>query len=86
MDGDEEVAAVLDEATALVHQDPAAARRLAVSVLPRTTSAFLLARADYVHAQVLAIEGSLETALSLVTRARDGFRSAGAAFEVRIPA
>ncbi|MCZ2836559.1 CHAT domain-containing protein [Modestobacter sp. VKM Ac-2985] len=81
MDGDEEVAAVLDEATTLVHQDPVAARRLAVSVLPRTTSAFLLARADYVQAQVHAIEGSLDTALGLVTRARDGFRSAGAAFE-----
>ncbi|MDP9429347.1 MAG: CHAT domain-containing protein [Actinomycetota bacterium] len=78
---DTEVAEVLDEAASLVHQDPGAARALAARCAGRTSSPFLLARADYVQAQVHAVDGNLNTALALVTRARDGFRAAGADFD-----
>ncbi|WNV76023.1 CHAT domain-containing protein [Geodermatophilus sp. DSM 44513] len=75
---DEEVTGLLEEAEALVHQDPAAARALALDASGRTSSAALLARADYLTAQVHAIEGDLQTALHLVARARDTYRLAGA--------
>jgi len=78
---DEEVAKVLDEAAGLVHQDPGAARALAAPCAGRTASPVLLARADYIQAQVHAIDGNLDTALTLVARARDGFRSADADFD-----
>ncbi len=79
--GDEQVAEALEEAAGLVHQDPAAARTLAARCTGHTTSPHLLARADYIQAQVHAIDGDLDTALGLVTRARDGFRTAGADFD-----
>lgn len=78
---DEEVGRMLDEAGALVHQDPAAARRLAEQAAAQTSSTLPLARADYVRAQVAALTGDFDEALQLVERARSGFERAGASFE-----
>jgi CHAT domain-containing protein/tetratricopeptide (TPR) repeat protein len=72
---------MLDEAGALVHQDPTEARRLAERAAHNTASPLLVARADYVRAQVHALTGEFETALELVEQARAGFTAAGASFE-----
>jgi CHAT domain-containing protein len=78
---DSEVSARLDEAAVLMHQDPGAARALAETCIDTTDSPVLLARADYVQAQVHAIEGGLDRALELVERAQERFRAAGADFD-----
>ncbi len=77
----QDVTVLLDQAAAMVHQDPGAARALAETCAVATDSTALLARAHYVQAQVSAIEGSLDTALQLVARAREGFLTAGAHFD-----
>lgn len=83
--------ALLDEAGDLVHRDPVAARALAERCeqagrtlasasgeSPSTELRRLSARSAYLRAQVLAIDGTLDTALRLVEDARGGFLAAGA--------